>query len=76
MRIDKQRIRWWAALGTALLCLSSSLSADDYADEWGPPVGTPMPPLSAPDQAGSPRTLANLTGDQGLLLFLNRSADW
>ena len=37
--------------------------------------GTP-PLLEAPDQNGVVRTLADLSGEQGLLLFLNRSADW
>ncbi|NOX51540.1 MAG: hypothetical protein GXP16_13560 [Gammaproteobacteria bacterium] len=54
----------------------SSVQADDYADQWGPPVGSAMPTLSAADQAGTTRVLADLAGDQGLLLFLNRSADW
>jgi hypothetical protein len=51
-------------------------AADDYSAGWGPAVGTPMPLLEAPDQTGTQRFLADLTGDQGLLLFLNRSADW
>ncbi len=50
--------------------------ADDYADGWGPALGSPMPLLEAPDQTGASRTLEDLSGDQGLLLFLSRSADW
>ena len=50
--------------------------AQDYSDEWGPAVGTRIPVLEAYDQAGNLRTLENLSGDRGLLLFLNRSADW
>jgi hypothetical protein len=52
------------------------VSADDYSAGWGPVVGSQMPPMNAPDQAGVERTLADLSGEQGLLLFLNRSADW
>jgi hypothetical protein len=35
-----------------------------------------LPVLEAPDQTGTVRTLDDLAGDHGLLLFLNRSADW
>lgn len=57
--------------------LSSGLGwSSEYSDEWGPDVGTALPLLEAPDQSGNTRTLADLSGKQGLLLFLNRSADW
>jgi len=39
-------------------------------------VGTFLPVLEAPDQQGRIRELSNLTGEQGLLLVLSRSADW
>ena len=51
-------------------------TADEYTDHWGPPVGESVPVLEAHDHAGTVRTLANLTGARGLLLFMNRSADW
>ena len=47
-----------------------------YADSWGPAVGSQLPLLAASDQSGRLRTLADLTGPRGLLLFLVRSADW
>jgi len=50
--------------------------AEEYSQSWGPEVGTELPLLEAYDQAGQLRTLENLSGEQGLLLFLNRSADW
>ena len=50
--------------------------ADDYADGWSLPLGTPAPAISAPDQSGAPRSLDSLAGERGLLLFLVRSADW
>ncbi len=50
--------------------------ADDYVRGWGPEIGTTMPVLQAADQDGTPRELASLAGKQGLLLFVNRSADW
>jgi hypothetical protein len=55
---------------------SGVAAAADYGAEWGPEVGSQLPVLEAYDQAGTLRTLDNLTGEQGLLLFLNRSADW
>jgi hypothetical protein len=54
----------------------SAFAQDDYAKQWAPPVGTAMPMLMAPDQSGAARNLQSLAGEQGLLLFLNRSADW
>ena len=54
----------------------SSAMADEYSAAWGPEIGSELPVLEAPDQSGEIRTLDNLAGEQGLLLFLNRSADW
>ena len=51
-------------------------NANDYADTWGPLVGKALPLLEAYDHAGQLRTLENLVGERGLLLSLNRSADW
>lgn len=62
----------WLAWGA----VAPANAADDYARDWGPQLGTPMPLLEAQDQAGASRTLDNLQGEQGLLLFLSRSADW
>lgn len=54
----------------------AAATASGYASEWGPALGSRLPVLDAPDQDGERQTLASLTGDQGMLLFLNRSADW
>jgi hypothetical protein len=48
----------------------------DYVDGWGPALGSELPPLRAPDETGALRTLSELYGDRGLILVLNRSADW
>lgn len=56
--------------------LAVSAAASEYVDTWGPPVGTAIPEASFNDQAGLPRTFADLMGARGLLLFFNRSADW
>lgn len=50
--------------------------AAEYSDGWGPAVGSKLPVLEAYDQDGRLRTLENLTGERGLLLFMSRSADW
>ena len=61
---------WFAAM------LASAALADDYADGWGLAVGAEAPAIAAQDQSGALRDLASLAGERGLLLFLNRSADW
>lgn len=66
--------RWLAVL--AGLVLTGAAWAADYADGWGPAVGSQLPLLEAPDQTGTVRTLADLAGERGLLLFMTRSADW
>ena len=58
------------------LLLGGTGLASEYTTAWGPEIGSTPPPLEAPDQTGTERTLADLAGEQGLLLFLNRSADW
>lgn len=62
--------------GLSALVASSGAWSSEYSDGWGPALGTTLPLLEAPDQTGATRTLADLSGEQGLLLFLNRSADW
>ena len=63
------------SLGGLLLGSGSAL-ASEYSESWGPAVGSTPPLLEAPDQTGAMRSLQDLAGEQGLLLFLNRSADW
>ena len=58
-----------------LVAAVTTAQADEYADAWGPAIGA-MVELAAADETGTPRTLADLSGDKGLILFLNRSADW
>ena len=65
-----------AVLGVVAIGATAFASADDYSDQWGPAIGSALPVLEAYDQSGALRTLDNLAGDNGLLLFLNRSADW
>src|SRR5262245_9447168 len=67
-----------AVIGAALLALLVTpvlqLSA---AEELGPQIGSRVPDIgSPPDQNGTPRTLQSLMGENGLVLFFFRSADW
>ena len=71
------RVRKTIGTVLSLTGLSAALAlADDFSDGWGPAVGSEVPVLEARDQTGRLRTLTDLSGEQGLLLFLNRSADW
>jgi len=67
-----------AVIGAALLgLLVSSVSQVNAAQELGPQVGARVPDIgSPPDQNGAPRTLQSLMGQNGLVLFFFRSADW
>ena len=67
---------WRRALMGLLLCSFASSGVADYVDEWGPAIGSRLPPLQAPDETGAERTLSDLYGGRGLILVLNRSADW
>ena len=42
----------------------------------GPEPGAKVPGFTLPDQQGRARTLASITGRNGLLLYFVRSADW
>ena len=66
--------RLW--LAGAFVALTGAAFADDYAQSWGPPVGTTAPAIAAKDQDGVTRNLDALCGDRGVLLVLSRSADW
>lgn len=60
----------------ALLFLGTQVLAQDFV--WAPefPVGGTIAAIEAPDQNGEMRTLANLSGEKGLLLMFSRSFDW
>ena len=59
-----------------LMALGHGGYAADYADKWGPEVGTSSPILAAPDHVGTTQRLSTLAGQNGLLLIFNRSVDW
>jgi hypothetical protein len=76
------RVNWLCALrrslfATALAGLAQFAYADaEYADAWGPGVGSTAPMLSALDQDGNQQDLESLKGSKGLLFIFNRSVDW
>ena len=59
-----------------LMALSCGGYASDYANKWGPEVGSSSPLLAAPDHVGTTQRLSTLAGENGLLLVFNRSVDW
>lgn len=50
--------------------------ATAYQDAWGPATGASIPAIAAKDQHGAERDLASLSGANGLLLVVSRSAVW
>lgn len=67
-----------AVIGAALFALVASPSLPvNAAEDLGPAIGARVPDIgSPPDQTGTPRTLQSLMGQNGLVLFFFRSADW
>lgn len=65
-------------VGLFLLAFASAASAADSAFVWAPtlPVGSPLPAINAVDQNGDNHSLADLSGEKGLVLVMSRSFDW
>lgn len=62
---------------SVVMCLSASpVWAEDYS--WGPEIGTRMslPEIEGKDHTATTRSLSSLAGENALLIFFNRSADW
>lgn len=53
----------------------TELAAEAAAD-FGPAIGTSAPNLSIPDATGTSRSWADLSGEEGVLVYFNRSLDW
>lgn len=54
-----------------------NVSADEgYVEGWSLPIGSKAPKISALDSNGVVREFADLSAEQGLLIFFNRSANW
>ena len=67
-----------AVIVAALFALISGPSLPvNAAEDLGPAIGARAPDIgNPPDQTGAPRTLQSLMGQNGLVLFFFRSADW
>ena len=64
------------ALGLAALIAAAAHADDAPPFDPGPPLGTALPALELPDQTGKPRAFRDISGPEGLLLLVYRSADW
>jgi peroxiredoxin len=63
-------------LGVVVFAFASSLKPA-VAEDLGPPIGLIAPDIGKRlDQAGTPRTLADVMGSKGLVLMFFRSTDW
>ncbi|WP_430430899.1 peroxiredoxin family protein [Oceanicaulis sp.] len=51
-------------------------TAADAASRFGPSVGQAAPALNVMDASGAPRTLDSLMGEEGVVIYFNRSLDW
>ena len=60
----------------ALSALGGLASAQTPVDDFGPAIGAPAPTFSLSDSDGTRRGLEDLYGENGLVLYFNRSLDW
>ena len=65
---------WWNLRPLAGQSQGGSATID--VQRLGPQVGQSAPTFSLRDQTGIVRTLQSVTGPNGLMLVLFRSADW
>jgi peroxiredoxin len=64
-----------AMLFGILIQAGQSLANPDF--DLGPAINAKAPDIGTPpDQTGTPRALASLMGEKGMVLFFFRSADW
>ena len=65
-------------IGLFVFALASTASAADETFNWAPSlnVGDALPAISAVDQDGNEHSLAQLSGENGLILIMSRSFDW
>ena len=76
-RVNWARIIRRSIFATAIVTMTQLAYADsEYAETWGPSVGSKVPMLSALDQDGNQQNLQSLSGSKGLLFIFNRSVDW
>lgn len=55
---------------------NAAQAAMEAADAFGPAVGETVPAFTVMDATGAARTLADLAGPEGAVIYFNRSLDW
>jgi len=65
-------------VGLFVFSLAGTASAADGSFVWAPTlnVGSVLPAINAVDQDGNEHSLAELSGENGLILVMSRSFDW
>ncbi len=64
-------------IAIVMLAFLTGLGAAHAADDRGPATGTKMLDIGTPpDQTGTPRTMASLMGEKGMVFLFFRSASW
>ena len=76
MRNFRRQLRHLLLAGALASLAPLSFADAEYAEAWGPDIGTTAPLLAATDQNGKDQTLETLKGTNGILLVFNRSVDW
>jgi peroxiredoxin len=65
-----------SVMPSALAQSDPATVAAEAAAEFGPAIGHAAPAFAVTDATGVERTLANLSGPQGVVIYFNRSLDW
>ena len=66
-----------AAYGDPTQTLAEPIPWDsEYTSTWGPSTGESLPELTVRNPAGDLKQFADLTGEEGLLIFFVRSTNW
>ena len=55
---------------------NAAAAAAEAASSFGPAVGEAAPAFTLPDASGADRSLADLAGAEGVVIYFNRSLDW
>lgn len=55
---------------------SAAEAAMEAATAFGPAVGAEVPAFSVTDASGAPRSLQDLAGPEGTVIYFNRSLEW
>ena len=76
MLFTLKRFSWLFIFSTFFSLGQTAYADSEFAQSWGPNIGSSAPILDALDQAGNKQTLETMKGTNGLLFVFNRSVDW